>query len=1100
MTAGTTLPPSPPAPGGGGEARPRPAPAAAPLVSAVLVVRNGATWLAECLDALGRQTQLPARVVVVDVASTDGSAAILAEHRALRHAVRDVRVVRTDAVLPTGRAIDVGIAQLPATRPDASEWVWVLHDDSAPQPAALERLVDGVRRSQSVGVAGPKLVGWEDPRRLVELGIQVTRTGRRLASPARGESDQGQHDGRTDVLAVSTSGMLVRRSVHAELGGFDPAFEHYGADLDFGWRAQLAGHRVIVVPGAVVREATAGRDGARPGGPGPAEVERRSRRAARQVALARCSPVAAPFLALWMALSAVVASATLLVAKRPRAAWRELADLGALGHPLAVTRARWRGRRSKHLRRDHLSTLFVRPGAAARSTIDHISDAMTPEGRRRRDLPVAAGPSTETGPVADEAESLHVLPASLPRRIATSPGVLAVAAVLLATAAAWRVAIRAGGLSVTSSGLAGGELRPVTSGSSGLWHAFADAWHGAGLGSAADSGPHLAVLAGLTWAAERLPGVGESRSPAGVTIAWLLFLAPALSAWAAYLAGRVVTTSRVTRGLAALAWGTSGVVTTAVLDGRVTVVLAHLLLPVAGAGFALVSRRDGTFTAAFATALAVAVLGAFVPLLLVVALVAAVLLLVLGPGARRLRALVLLVVPPALLGPWLLRFVDDWRLLLSGPGLVTTEAPPVPWLPLLGVPEPAQGPWVWVLAPVVALGLLGLAVRSRSRSEAVGLAAAAALMLLGLALAEASGRLVLGSAPTSVGVSSPARPWSGIGVDLWVLGLLVGLLAGARVPLGRLRAPGRSWRTAVAVLLVALPAGSALALAGRWGAVGLGPTLTVGEATLPAVAVEQGAGPLGNRLLLLQPSERVVDFRLLGQEPGEVLRDLDRPSAVDRPDAAGAGSAGSEDAGLTASVAKLVGGRGAESLDASGLARLGIAYVQVRADPDAGLPRRLDAAGGLTRLGTSEHGMLWKVQPLPSAPGATAPPAPSRVRLVDGADRLLAAVPMAGPHGAVGTTVPAVDPGAPGATGTRYVVVAEPASWSASARVSVDGRVIAPLPGREQPTYAVPAGGGHLEIDLAAAEPWWRLAQGGLLGLVLFLAVPFGNRRSRSRS
>ena len=65
--------------------------------------------------------------------------------------------------------------------------------------------------------------------------------------------------------------MLVRRSAYDDIGGFDPAFVEHGADLDFGWRAQLAGHRVIVVPGAVVRDASAGLDGdADPAPPGRA--------------------------------------------------------------------------------------------------------------------------------------------------------------------------------------------------------------------------------------------------------------------------------------------------------------------------------------------------------------------------------------------------------------------------------------------------------------------------------------------------------------------------------------------------------------------------------------------------------------------------------------------------------------------------------------------------------------------------------------------------------------------------------------------------------------------------------------------------------------
>ena len=287
-----------------------------------------------------------------------------------------------------------------------------------------------------------------------------------------------------------------------------------------------------------------------------------------------------------MALSAIVASLTLLVAKRPRQAWRELTDVTALLHPFATLGARWRGRRTKRLRRDHLATLFVAPAVAARTTIDHIQDAITPERTRARR---EAAATTETGPVADESESLDHLPASLPRRIVTHPGFLAVTAVLVATVAAWRGTIRAGALSPTNAGVAGGELRPVTTDSSGLWHAFRDAWHGAGLGTGAESGPHLAVLSALTWLAERVPGLAESRSSAGVTIAWLLFLAPVLAAWSTYLAARVVTSSRVARALAALAWGTAGVAATGLAQGRVSVAVVHVLLPFVLAG--LLPRR-----------------------------------------------------------------------------------------------------------------------------------------------------------------------------------------------------------------------------------------------------------------------------------------------------------------------------------------------------------------------------------------------------------------------------------------------------------------------------------------------------------------------------
>ena len=1048
-------------------------------VEAIVVVHNGATWLAQCLDGVAAQTLPPARLVIVDVASSDTSNAIARAHSGVRRAIASVEVVRLDARVPIGRAVERGIDALPVPADPSSSWVWVLHDDSVPRGNALAQLLQAGLRSKSVGVAGPKLVSWDDPRRLVEMGIQITRTGRRLGSPVRGEADQGQYDHRADVLAVSTSGMLVRRSVHDDIGGFDPVFVDHGADLDFGWRAQLAGHRVIVVPGAVVRDASASLDGRRPGVAAPRELERRGRRAARQVTLARCSPLAAPFLAFWMALSAVVSSLTLLVAKRPRLAWRELTDVSALMHPFATFGARWRGRRTKRLRRDHLGTLFVAPSVAARTTVDHIQDAITPErARARRE----AAATTETGPVADESESLDNLPASLPRRVVSHPGFLAVAAVLVATVAAWRDTIRAGALSPTNAGVAGGELRPVTTDSSGLWHAFRDAWHGAGLGTGAESGPHLAVLSALTWLAERVPGVAESRSSAGVTIAWLLFLTPVLAAWSTYLAARVVTPSRPARALAALAWGTAGVAVSGIADGRVSVAVVHVLLPFVLAGFCLAARRDGTFTATFATALATAVLGAFAPPLLALAAVAALVLLVLGPGLRRARALVLLVVPAALLGPWMARFLDDPRLLLSGPGLVATSADRSPW-GVLGhlLGETGATTWVaWLAAPLVVLGVIGLATRGRTRAESVGMLVGALLAVVGLAGALAADHVVLGSAETGVGQSAAAHLWAGLGVQLWWAGLLVGVLAGSRPVLASLRRPGRRWGFAAAVTAAVLAVVPVVAGAVVWGVQGIGRTLSVGQATLPAIAIEQGGGPLGNRLLLLRPSDDVVDFVLAGQEPGELLRDLDRA-----PDA--------DDAPLVDAVANIVGGRGADSLDSKALARLGIGFVQVRATADSALARRLDSSEGLSRLGSSVRGILWKVQPLPAAEGAEAATAPSRARLVDADGSLLQVVPTVGPHAAVDTTLPA-------GTTPRSVVLAEPAEWSQEARVTFDGVQLQPVAGAAQPTYAVPPTSGALQVDLAAAQPWWRLGQAALLAFVVFMAVPFGNRRSRRRT
>ena len=221
----------------------------------------------------------------------------------------------------------------------ALDWLWLLHDDGAPAASALQLMLDAARQSPTIGIAGPKLTTWSDEGRLREVGRSVTRSGRRAGGPAVGEPDQGQHDSRADVLGVSSSGMLVRRDVFAALGGFEPAFAPHADDLDLCWRAHLAGHRVVVVPAAQVREAAAPPTGERVAGAGDAQAVRRAeRRQERQVALTRSPLAAAPLLALWVLLSAVGSCLLLLLLKRPRRARAELADVEALAAPVADDR------------------------------------------------------------------------------------------------------------------------------------------------------------------------------------------------------------------------------------------------------------------------------------------------------------------------------------------------------------------------------------------------------------------------------------------------------------------------------------------------------------------------------------------------------------------------------------------------------------------------------------------------------------------------------------------------------------------------------------------------------------------------------------------
>lgn len=146
---------------------------------------------------------------------------------------------------------------------EAVDYLWMLHDDSAPDPECLGQLVQAFENSTTLGIAGPKALDWDKPETLASVGIHATRGGERLTPFDPGEVDQGQYDGISDVLAVGTAGLLIKAQLWDRLRGTNPLLEKFTEGLELGRRARMAGYRVCLVPAARIYHAQAGLFGLR---------------------------------------------------------------------------------------------------------------------------------------------------------------------------------------------------------------------------------------------------------------------------------------------------------------------------------------------------------------------------------------------------------------------------------------------------------------------------------------------------------------------------------------------------------------------------------------------------------------------------------------------------------------------------------------------------------------------------------------------------------------------------------------------------------------------------------------------------------------------
>lgn len=950
--------------------------------------------------------------------------------------------------------------------PGPGDWVWLLRDDSFPEPAALAELLGAAAASSGVGVVGPKLVDPEDPRRLVSYGQSVTRAGRPVGAEGRGQLDQGQFDERRDVLGVPVTGLLVRTEVLADVGGFDPAFGAGVEGLDLCWRAHLAGHRVVLAPGAFVRQ---GEDGLTLHHP------LLTRRRTRQLAVARGSFWWGPLRSLAVLVTSLLAALFLLLAKRPRAAAAELADVSGVLAPWRGLAARWRFRGRRRVRRRDLGGLFASSRAAWDGTSDTVQDVLTPRAATAR----SGATTVETGPVSEEAESLDG-----GRRGPVWSWPLVAAVLLAGTASALRWRGHWSALGGSGSGVGTTELRVVDTDAAGLWHAWWDGWGGAGLGQAVPAEPWLLPLAGITWLVERLPWAGAG-STAGVAVAWVLFLSVPGAALTAYLAARSVTTARWPRAAAGLVWGLLPPLTVAVGDGRLGPAVVHVMAPPLVAGLtAVVGRDDGArrTSAAFGTALGLAVAALFVPGVLVVGVVLGVLVLLLAPGWSRLRGLVVAVVPLVLLGPWLDAAVEEPRLLLGGAGATTTQGAVEPWQALLLHTPGELTPWLWWTVPLLLLALLGT-LRRGVRGVRSGLLLLVSLVALGAALAAPG--LVAGRVPEGYSdAGGTVTAWPGTFLSLCAAGLLLAA-CGAVDRLGS--GPGASWRRPLVAVLATLALLAPVA-AGVWASwEGLGPGVRVAEPEHPAVVSEQALGAEANRLLELVPDDGLLDFRLVGDEPGPWVRDRVRELTAATTPEPGPGAEH-----LATTVRALVGHQDV-GVDRAGLQarlhELAVGYVGYRGPETDVLTERLDAVPGLTRLGGGGSDLvLWRVAAL--GPDEDALVGPARARVLDPSGTPVAAVPTDRPHaGATSAVLEEVPSGA-------VLTVSEEAGWVEAARVQLDGATLTAREGVWPPTYEL-EGPGTVTIELLPEERTPRLVSGGLALLVAFLALPLGVSRRR---
>ncbi|MEU9354788.1 glycosyltransferase [Streptomyces griseoloalbus] len=1040
------------------------------VVTAVLVSHDGARWLPDALAGLLGQERPVQFAMGADTGSADDSARLVTE------ALGDDRVLHLARRTGFGQAVEECNRSAPHLTPDdlpylkrpsgwdpvtrswrddaydmpelphgePVQWLWLLHDDCAPEPDALAQLLRVVENEYELGrddvaVVGPKLRGWYDRRQLLEVGVSIANSGRRWTGLDRREQDQGQHDHVRPVLSVSTAGMLVRRDVFDRLGGFDRHLPLMRDDVDLCWRAHSAGHRVLVAPDAVVRHAEAASRERRTVdcvGRTSASPHKVDKAGAVYALLVNARTAVLPWVLLRVVLGTLLRTLAYLVGKAPGQAVDEIRGLmGTLLRPERILAGR-RHRGSPQIDKDELRPLFPPPGATVRVTVEQVASNLV--GRSDPEAASGAGrhgSAVESGPGGDDADFLEVEQFARAKRIARKPGPVLFLMLLLVSLAACRELLGGGAL-------AGGALLPAPADAGELWARYTDAWHTVGAGGTGSAPPYLAVVAAF---ASLLLG------STGVAVTILLVCSVPLAGFTAYFASRPLVESRLLRAWAAVAYAFLPATAGALAGGRIGTAVLAVLLPliaragIAASGLTSTSGARGSWRATWAYALLLTIATAFTPIVWPIALVLGLGVLALRRTdipAYALRFVAQLGTPLLVLAPWSLSLLPFGFFREAGLEYGPSAASA---LDLLGASPGGPGTVGGPLLIGLVLAALAALLRSERRPAILTAWAAA---LVGLVFA----------------VLSNNSTWAGPATLVYGIAVLAAATLGADGARARVAEQSFGWRQPVAALIALACAVGPLLVAAGWMIRGAdGPVQRRDPVQVPAfVAEESGTRDQARTLVLDSDSTAHVGYVLV------------RGSGARMGDAEIAAADG-ENARLDKVVAHLVAGSGADQADQLG--GFAVRYVLVHPGAPREVIRVLDATPGLSRLSQQAGGALWRVDHqvarasiVPAEEGDSRPQ-PVAAGPVEIHTRI--------PNGGEGRVLRLADATADGWTAT---LDGKPLS-----RTTVDGWAQG---------FELPATGGTLDVtyDDPISHTAWLWAQGLLAVVLVVMALP-GRRR-----
>lgn len=217
-------------------------------IAAVVVTFNRKVLLVECLRALLSQTTPLDRILVVDNASTDGTADLLRDEGLL--AASGVRYLRLEQNTGGAGGFHAGMK---AAYDEGHDWLWLMDDDAEPASDALARMVPHFGRDDVAALA-PMVTdaAWSDEYTEPHRGMRLDGEIAGVVRPLTRAETVGRET--LTITHCSFVGPLFPRRTIEEIGlPIANFFIHYD-DYEYVQRARQIGSVLLVMAAKIAHK------------------------------------------------------------------------------------------------------------------------------------------------------------------------------------------------------------------------------------------------------------------------------------------------------------------------------------------------------------------------------------------------------------------------------------------------------------------------------------------------------------------------------------------------------------------------------------------------------------------------------------------------------------------------------------------------------------------------------------------------------------------------------------------------------------------------------------------------------------------------------